>query len=56
MLNEDVDPDEIASTDLSKLSDDEMWNLINWIVVKGKGRDLYGVGATQTVDPKCECD
>ena len=56
VLNEDIDPEEIASTDLSKLSDDEMWNLINWIVVKGKGKDLYGIGATQTVDPKCECD
>jgi hypothetical protein len=56
VLNEDIDPEEIASTDLSKLSDNEMWNLINWIVVKGKGKDLYGMGATQTVDPKCECD
>jgi len=56
VLNEDIDPEEIASTDFSKLSDDEMWNLINWIVVKGKGKDLYGIGATQTVDPKCECD
>lgn len=55
-INKDIDPDKIASTDFSKLSDEEMWNLINWIVVKGKGKDLYGVGATQTIDPKCECD
>jgi hypothetical protein len=55
-LDESIDPDKIASTDFSKLSDEEMWNLINWIVVKGKGKDLYGIGATQTIDPKCECD
>lgn len=55
-LDENIDPDEIATTDFSKLSDDEMWNLINWIVVKGKGKDLYGIGATQIIDPKCECD
>jgi hypothetical protein len=55
-LDENIDPNEIASTDFSKLSDDEMWNLINWIVVKGKGKDLYGIGATQIIDPKCECD
>ncbi|ADZ10694.1 hypothetical protein Metbo_2481 [Methanobacterium lacus] len=55
-LNENIDPDEIASTDFSKLSDEELWNLINWIVVKGKGKDLYGIGATQIIDPKCECD
>lgn len=56
VLDENIDPDEIGSTDFSNLSDDEMWNLINWIVVKGKGKDLYGVGATQIIDPKCECD
>jgi hypothetical protein len=55
-LDENIDPNEIASTDFSKLSDEEMWNLINWIVVKGKGKDLYGIGATQIIDPKCECD
>ncbi len=55
-LDENIDPDEIASTDFSKLSDEELWNLINWIVVKGKGKDLYGIGATQIIDPKCECD
>lgn len=55
-LDEKIDPNEIASTDFSKLSDEEMWNLINWIVVKGKGKDLYGIGATQIIDPKCECD
>lgn len=56
VLDENIDPNEIASTDFSKLSDDEMWNLINWIIVKGKGKDLYGIGATQIIDPKCECD
>ncbi len=56
IMLDDINPDDIASMDLSKLSDEEMWNLINWIVVKGKGRDLYGVGATQTIDPKCTCD
>lgn len=55
-LDENIDPNEIASTDFSKLSDEELWNLINWIVVKGKGKDLYGIGATQIIDPKCECD
>lgn len=55
-LSEEIDPEKISSTDFSKLSDDEMWNLINWIVVKGKGKDLYGIGATQTIDPKCECE
>ena len=55
-LSEEIDPEKIASTDFSKLSDDEMWDLINWIVVKGKGKDLYGIGATQTIDPKCECE
>lgn len=55
-LDENIDPDEIASTDFSKLSDEELWNLINWIVVKGKSKDLYGIGATQIIDPKCECD
>jgi hypothetical protein len=56
IILDDINPDDIASMDLSKLSNEEMWNLINWIVVKGKGRDLYGVGATQTIDPKCTCD
>ena len=56
LLNEDIDPEEIPKADFSKLSDKEMWNLINWIVVKGKGKDLYGIGATQTVDPKCDCE
>ena len=55
-LNDEIDPEKIASTDFSKLSDEEMWDLINWIVVKGKGKDLYGIGATQTIDPKCECE
>lgn len=55
-LDENIDPNEIASTDFSKLSDEELWKLINWIVVKGKGKDLYGIGATQIIDPKCECD
>lgn len=56
ILNENIEEEEIAEADFSKLSDEEMWNLINWIVVKGKGKDLYGVGATQTIDPKCDCD
>ncbi len=55
-LNKEIDPDKIASMDFSKLSDEEMWNLINWIVVKGKGKNIYGIGATQIIDPKCECD
>jgi hypothetical protein len=55
-LIDNIDPEAIASTDFSKLSNEEMWNLINWIVIKGKAKDIYGVGATQTIDPKCECE
>jgi len=55
-LIDNIDPEAIASTDFSKLSNEEMWNLINWIVIKGKTKDIYGVGATQTIDPKCECE
>ncbi len=55
-LDEKIDPDKIATTNLSKLSDDEMWKLINWILVKGGGRDLFGVGATQTNELECECE
>ncbi|MCE7699189.1 MAG: hypothetical protein K8E24_010370, partial [Methanobacterium paludis] len=36
-LDDSINSDEIQKTDFSKLSNDEMWDLINWIVVKGKG-------------------
>ncbi|NYB27090.1 MAG: hypothetical protein HVN34_07140 [Methanobacteriaceae archaeon] len=55
-LDEKIDPDKIATTDFSDLSDEEMWKLINWILVKGGGRDLYGVGTTQTNELECECE
>jgi hypothetical protein len=32
-----------------------MWKLINWIIIKGGSRDLFGVGATQTNELDCEC-
>lgn len=54
-LDGKLDPEKIATTDLSELSDDELWTLINWILVKGGGRDLFGVGATQTNELECEC-
>jgi hypothetical protein len=55
-LTDDVDQENIARTDFSKLSDEDMWAVINWVVVKGRSKDLFGVGATQTTDPKCECE
>lgn len=55
-LTDDIDPENIARTDFSKLSDEDMWVVINWVVVKGRSKDLFGVGATQTTDPKCECE
>ena len=55
-LDDSINPDEISKTDFSSLSDAEMWDIINWIVVKGQSQDLYGVGATQTTDPKCDCE
>lgn len=55
-LGDDLDPDDIPQTDFSNLSEDEMWSLINWIIIRGKGRNLYGVGATQASDPKCDCE
>jgi hypothetical protein len=55
-LDDSIDPDSIKETDFSKLSNEEMWDLINWIVVKGKGSDLFGVGATQTKELECECE
>jgi hypothetical protein len=55
-LTDDIDPENIARTDFSKLSDEDMWAVINWVVVKGRSKDLFGVGATQTTDPKCECE
>jgi hypothetical protein len=54
-LDEKIDPEQIATTDLSDLSNEEMWKLINWIIVKGGSRDLFGVGATQTNELDCEC-
>jgi hypothetical protein len=55
-LNGEVDPEAVSETDFSLFSDDEMWNLINWIVVRGKSEDLYGVGATQITDiQNCTC-
>ena len=55
-LDDSINPDKISKTDFSKLSNEEMWDLINWIVVKGQSKDLYGIGATQTTDPKCDCE
>ncbi len=55
-LDDSIKQDEISTTDFSKLSNEEMWDLINWIVVKGQSKDLYGIGATQTTDPKCDCE
>jgi hypothetical protein len=55
-LDDSVNQDEISKTDFSKLSNAEMWDLINWIVVKGKSSDLYGIGATQTNEPECDCE
>lgn len=55
-LDEKIDPEKIATTDFSDISDEEMWKLINWIIVKGGGRDLFGVGATQTNELECECE
>ncbi|WP_321423178.1 hypothetical protein [uncultured Methanobacterium sp.] len=54
-LDEKIDPEKIAFTDFSDLSDEEMWKLINWIIIKGGSRDLFGVGATQTNELDCEC-
>lgn len=55
-LDEKIDPEKIAFTDFSDFSDEEMWKLINWIIVKGGSRDLFGVGATQTNELDCECE
>jgi hypothetical protein len=55
-LTDDIDQENIERTDFSKLSDEDMWAVINWVVVKGRSKDLFGVGATQTTDPKCECE
>lgn len=55
-LDEEIEPEKIATTDFSDLSNEEMWKLINWIIVKGGSRDLFGVGATQTNELDCECE
>ncbi|OPX58160.1 MAG: hypothetical protein A4E25_01817 [Methanobacterium sp. PtaB.Bin024] len=55
-LDEKIDPEKIAFTDFSDLSEEEMWKLINWIIIKGGSRDLFGVGATQTNELDCECE
>ncbi len=56
ILNGEVDPEAVSETDFSLFSDDEMWDLINWIAVRGKSEDLYGVGATQITDiTNCTC-
>lgn len=55
-LDEEIEPEKIATTDFSDLSDEDMWKLINWIIVKGGSRDLFGVGATQTNELDCECE
>jgi hypothetical protein len=55
-LDDSIKQGEISKTDFSNLSNAEMWDLINWIVVKGQSKDLYGIGATQTTDPKCDCE
>ena len=54
LLNDKVDPEAVSKTDFSQFSDDEMWDLINWIAMNGKSKDLYGVGATQ-IDDILEC-
>ena len=55
-LDEEIEPEKIATTNFSDLSDEDMWKLINWIIVKGGSRDLFGVGATQTNELDCECE
>jgi hypothetical protein len=56
ILNGEVDPEAVSGADFSLFSDDEMWDLINWIAVRGKSEDLYGVGATQITDiTGCTC-
>lgn len=55
-LDEEIEPEKIATTDFSDLSNEDMWKLINWIIVKGGSRDLFGVGATQTNELDCECE
>ena len=55
-LDDSINKDEISTTDFSSLSNEEMWDLINWVVVQGQSKDLYGVGATQTTDPNCDCE
>jgi hypothetical protein len=47
-LDEEIEPEKIATTDFSDLSDEDMWKLINWIIVKGGIRDLFVVGANHT--------
>lgn len=54
MLTDEVDEEEITGADFSQFSDEEMWDLINWIAIKGKSQDLYGIGATQVTDV-CNC-
>ncbi|MDD2499042.1 MAG: hypothetical protein PHY90_13090 [Desulfitobacteriaceae bacterium] len=53
-LADDSDPEVISKSDFSELSDDEMWAVINWVVVKGESNDILGVGATQTTEPQCK--
>jgi hypothetical protein len=55
-LGDELSPEDIPQTDFSNLTEEEMWALINWIIIRGKGRNLYGVGATQATDPKCDCE
>ncbi|MGD0153786.1 MAG: hypothetical protein ABSC17_08520 [Thermacetogeniaceae bacterium] len=57
MLTDEVDEEEITGADFSQFSDEEMWDLINWIAVKGKSQDLYGIGVTQVTDVcNCTCE
>lgn len=56
LLDQSLNPDQIATTDLSQLTDDQMWNLLNWIVVKGKSSDLNCLGATMIGLAPCNCE
>ena len=40
MLTGEVDEDDVTGADFSQFSDEEMWDLINWIAIKGKSQGL----------------
>ncbi len=56
LLDADLNPEQITTTDLSQLTDDQMWNLLNWIVVKGRSSDLNCLGATVVGIAPCNCE